>query len=140
MTEDLDQIPVVSFHRGVGLHDQQSPERLIVVRQAIDDVFEQQDLARLQEISEDPSWPPEARLFSAAKLEAMYQIAVAERKERPLIDLARVHAAVAGLNSEKWRDPLHYASLLDPGPAPGISWVKREISLDGDAGSHGGSL
>lgn len=131
MKEDLDQITVVSFHRGVGLHDRQSPERLDVVRRAIDNVFDQRDLDQLFEIAGNPSWPPEARLFAAAKLEATYQIAVDERRERPTIDLMRVQAAVAGLNSEKWRDPLHYASLLDPGPAPGIAWVKREIPLDG---------
>jgi hypothetical protein len=129
MTDDADLIPVTEYYRGVGLHDQQPPERLDIVRRAIDRVFDQHDLDRLLAIAGDPVWPPEARLFAEAKLEAVYQIAVDERKERPLIDLARANAAVAGLNSQKWRDPSHYASLLDPGPAPGKAWVKREQTL-----------
>jgi hypothetical protein len=126
---DDDEIPVVDFYRGVGLHDQQIPDRLDVVRRAIDSVFDQHDFRRLLQIAGDHTWPPEARLFSAAKLEAMHQIAVDERKERPPIDLARVAAAVAGLNSQKWRDPDAFSSLLDPGPTPDKPRVKRAQPL-----------
>lgn len=126
---DDDAIPLIEVHRGVGLHDQQPPKRLDEVRRAIDAVYDQHDLDRLLEIAGDPSWPPEARLFAAAKLEATHQIAADERKVRPSIDLALVHAKVAGLNSKNWRHPTYYASVLDPGPAPGRAWIARERTL-----------
>lgn len=113
-----DEITIIETYRGVGLHDQQSAERLDIVRAAIDRVYDVHDLDRLQAIAADPVWPPEARLFAAAKIEATFQIAVDERKERPPIDLARVHASIPGLNSVRWRDPWKYGSLLDPGPGP----------------------
>jgi hypothetical protein len=128
MTDD-DTIPIVAIHRGVGLHDQQSPERLDVVRRAIDDVFDGTDVGQLSRIADDPRWPPEARLFAAAKLEALLEIAADERTVRPAIDLVRVRASVAGLSSMKWRHPTHFASLLDPGPAPGEGWGEREEPL-----------
>jgi hypothetical protein len=133
MTTDEDEIPTVGTYRGVGLQDQQSKKRLAVVRRAIDRVFEEHDFERLFEIARAVSWPPEARLFAAAKLEAAFQIAADERRERPDIDLARVGAAVPGLNSRRWRDPSHYGSLLDPGPAPGqVGAVRRECDLTDD--------
>jgi hypothetical protein len=128
MTDD-DAIPVVEHYRGVGLHDEQSPKRLEVVRRAIDKVFEQQEIAELMQIAGDPTWPPEARLLAGAKLKAMHQVAVDERRERPPINLTRVNAMTPGLDLQKWRHPRYYASLLDPGPAPGKSWVKRERPL-----------
>lgn len=124
-----DAIPIIDIYRGVGLHDQQPPERLAEVRRAIDAVYDEHELDRLLEIAGDPVWPPEARLFAAAKLEATHQIAVDERKVRPAIDLAVVHATVAGLNSQSWRHPRYYASLLDPGPGPGRTWIERERTL-----------
>jgi hypothetical protein len=119
----------VGAHRGIGLHDHQSPERLDVVRQAIDSVFDHNDVDRLLGIAADPTWPPEARLLAAAKLEALHQIAVDERKERPPLDLELVRAVVAGLNSQTWRHPHYFASLLDPGPSPGQQWAKRPEPL-----------
>jgi hypothetical protein len=126
---DRDTIPVAATHRGVRLQDLQSAERLDVARRAIDDVFEQVDIGELSGIAGDPRWPPEARLFAAAKLEAMMEIAADERALRPVIDLARVQACVAGLNSVKWRHPRYYASLLDPGPGPGEVWPERQEPL-----------
>lgn len=130
MKGDNDEIPIVGTHRGVGLHDQQSPERLVEVRRAIDRVFEEHDFDRLFAIARDITWAPEARLFAAAKLEAAFQMAVDERRERPSIDLLQVGAAVPGLSSQRWRDPWHYKSLLDPGPRPGqAEAVKRERDI-----------
>jgi hypothetical protein len=125
---DDDAIPVVGFHRGVGLHDQQSAERLDEVRRAIDRVFDQHDHIELLGIARSPAWPPEARLFAAAKLQAVYELAAQDREKRPFIDLARVEASVAGLNSQNWRDPWYYASMLDQ-RLPGVVWVKREEPL-----------
>ncbi|WP_409188596.1 hypothetical protein [Bradyrhizobium sp. RDM4] len=130
-----DTIPIVCTYRGVGLHDQQSPARLDVVRAAIDDVFDQGDIARLFDIAGDASWPPEARLLAAAKLAAMVEIAVDERAVRPPIDLTLVQAIVAGLDSVKWRHPQYFASLFDAGPAPGVKWPERRS--DCDEGPHG---
>jgi hypothetical protein len=125
--KNYDAIPVVEVYRGVGLHDQQSPERLDAVRQAIDLVFAEHDFVRLLELADDASRPPEARLLAAAKLQAAHELAVQDREKRPMIDLARVQASVAGLDSLKWRHPQFYASLLDTGPAPGEVWAEREM-------------
>ncbi|MGY4605766.1 hypothetical protein ACVW16_004178 [Bradyrhizobium sp. USDA 4474] len=124
-----DRIPIVALHRGVGLHDGQSPQRLDVVRRAIDDVFDVSDIDRLFEIARDAHWPPEARLLAAAKLEAMVDIAVDERAVRPPVDLMLVQAIVAGLDSAKWRHPKYFASLFDPGPPPGETWPERDEHL-----------
>ncbi|MGY2935990.1 hypothetical protein ACVWZ6_005592 [Bradyrhizobium sp. GM6.1] len=125
-----DKIPTIGTHRGVGLHDQQTPERLDVVRGDIDQVFAVVDIRELFRIAASPRWAPEARLLAAAMLEAMMAIAADERKVRPAIDLDRVRAAVAGLDSVKWRDRLYFASMLDHGPAPGEdSPIRREVPL-----------
>lgn len=129
MHDRRDTIPVVATYRGVGLHDLQSPDRLDLVRRAIDNVFDQRDIDRLFEIAGDAHWPPEARLLAAAKLEAVYQIAVDERTARPPIDLTLVQATVAGLDSVKWRHPQFFASLFDAGPPPGVKWPEREQPL-----------
>ncbi|WOH78255.1 hypothetical protein RX327_20010 [Bradyrhizobium sp. BEA-2-5] len=132
MTDSEDAIPTVGTYRHVGLHDQQSEARLAVVRAAIDAVFAtSSDPKRLLKICADPTWPPESRLLAAALLEAMLQIAADERKVRPDIDLAYVRACVAGVNSVRWRDPRHYASLLDRAhTGPGQEGpVLREVPL-----------
>jgi hypothetical protein len=124
---ESDAIPIIETYRGVGLQDQQTPERLAVVRQAIDLVFAEHDFGRLFEIADDAGRPPEARLFAAAKLQAAHEIAVQDREKRPLIDLVHVQASIAGLNSLRWRHPVYFGSLLDPGPGPGEIWPKREM-------------
>jgi hypothetical protein len=55
-------------------------------------------------------------------------MAVDERRERPPIDVLKVGASVPGLSSQKWKDPWHYGSLLDPGPGQSGA-VKRERDL-----------
>jgi hypothetical protein len=127
--KNSDAIPIVEIYRGVGLHDEQTPERLDVVRHEIDLVYAEHDFGRLLEIANDACRPPEARLFAAAKLQASHEIAVQDREKRPLIDLDRVQASIAGLDSLKWRHPVYFASLLDPGPAPGEVWPPRELQV-----------
>jgi hypothetical protein len=124
-----DIIPTVGEHRGVGLHDCQTPERLEIVRRAIDDVFDVADFRKLLAIAGGPRWPPEARLFAAAKLQAIHQIAADKREVRPLIDLELVRALVAGVNSIKWRDPVLFASLLDHSHMDQEPAVRRETPL-----------
>src|SRR5262249_61546510 len=78
-------------------------------------------------LAADPRNPPEARLFAASKVECEYELAAEERRNRPIIDLERVRATVAGLDSLVWRDPDRYASLLDTHSERA---VKREEPLD----------
>jgi hypothetical protein len=115
-----DAIPIVENYKGIGIHDSQPADRIAsAVKPAIDRVLAMSDLDSLAEFAGDVTQPPEARLFAAAKLEAVFQFAVDERRERPPIDLDKVRAAVAGLNSIKWRSPWAYCSILSPGPMPG---------------------
>lgn len=109
-----DNIPIVEVFRGVGVHDCQPTERIEgVVKPAIDHVHALDTLAELRAYAGDVTRPPEARLFAAAKCEAVFQIAVGERRERPNVNLEQVRASVAGLNSQYWRDTSRYCSLLD---------------------------
>lgn len=115
-----DNIPIIETYRGVGIHDAQPPERIAnVVKPAINYVLELSDVERLTDYAGNIAMPPEARLFAAAKCEAMYQIAAGERRERPNVDLEKLRATVAGLNSRRWRSPWGYGSLLDRPPEPG---------------------
>ncbi|MET4041755.1 hypothetical protein ABIC03_003446 [Bradyrhizobium sp. RT6a] len=108
-----DTIPKDGNHRGVELDDCQDEVRLVVVRGDIDRVFTEVDPKGLLKIINNPSWAPEARRFAAAKLEAVFAIAIDRREQRPQINLEYVRACVAGLDSVQWRDPHHYCSLLD---------------------------
>lgn len=106
-------IPIMATHRGVGIHDHQSPARIRVVKVAIDRVAKMSDILELVDFAGDSRQPPEARIFAATKVEVEYQVAAEERRNRPIVDLDRVRASVAGLDSIEWRDPRRYASLLD---------------------------
>ncbi|MFK4538011.1 hypothetical protein ABIA00_006194 [Bradyrhizobium ottawaense] len=122
-----DRIPKVGAHRGVPLDDQQTEDRLAVVRRDIDAVFEETDSKALIKIAANPQWAPEARRFAAAKLQATHQIAADERRARPSIDLEYVKACVAGLDSQRWRDRRFYASMLDVALRDGREPVEREV-------------
>jgi hypothetical protein len=111
----MTQIPTVATHRGVGIHDHQTPARISVVRAAIDRVAAMSDILELANFAADPQQPPEARLFAASKVEVEYELAAEERRNRPTVDLDRVRATVAALDSLVWRDPWRYGSLLDHG-------------------------
>jgi hypothetical protein len=125
-----DAIPIVETYRGVGIHDAQPRRRIEeVVKPAIDVVLALEDVHALARIAEDVSRPPEARLLAAAKVEAAFSLAAEARWTRPLIDLARVKACVAGLGSQNWRDPWFYTSLLDSSPAGPELRVRRETPL-----------
>jgi hypothetical protein len=121
----MTQIPTIATHRGVGIHDHQTPARIRIVKAAIDCVARMSDIVELADFAADPQQPPEARLFAANKVEVEYQLSAEERRNRPVIDLDRVRASVAGLDSVEWRSPWLYASLLDPDGG-----VERERPLD----------
>jgi hypothetical protein len=111
----MTQIPTVATHRGVGIHDHQTPARISVVRAAIDRVAAMSDILELADFAADPQQPPEARLFAASKVEVEYELAAEERRNRPTIDLDRVRASVAGLDSVEWRSPVVYGTDLEHG-------------------------
>ena len=129
MTDD--QIQTLETYRGVGIEADQPRERIdFVVKPAIDAVVAEGDAHRLANIAADVSWPPEARLLAAAKIEAIFEMAAESRETRPKLDLTYVRACVAGLGSITWRSPWHYASLLDhPSPSGEPGAVPREKPL-----------
>jgi hypothetical protein len=127
--DEDDSIPVVSVYRGIGIENCQPLERIErVVKPAIDYVHAMGDPDLLAAYASDANNPPEARLFAAAKVEVELEIAMAERRLRPVASLEQIRASVAGLNSLRWRDPDRHASLLDADGG-----VPREQPLDDDA-------
>jgi hypothetical protein len=122
--EGDDAIPVIGLHRGVPLEDQQSPERLALVRSEIDHVLAMTDAVTLADWADDPLHSPESRQLACAMAESMWTVAAETRHLRPPIDLDRLRASTAGLGCRRWRDPWRYASLLDHGG------VEREQPLD----------
>lgn len=109
-----DRIPTPTSHRGVGIHDFQTPERIeVTVKPAIDYVCKLSNPAALVAYAGDCSHPPEARLLAAGKIEALWEMSAEGRTTRPVVDLVRLRAAVAGLDSLTWIDPDRYASLMD---------------------------
>ncbi len=126
MPED-DRIPIVGTHRGVGIHAFQPRERIDrVVKPAIDAVFGLSDPDALTDYVQDPTHPPEARLFAAARVEALWQLAADNRELRPKVSLTLLRAMTAGLDSLRWIDPRHYGSLLQHPRGPGLSLPARD--------------
>jgi hypothetical protein len=121
---DPDRIPIVATHRGIGIHDCQTPARIKVVKAAIDRVARMSDIMELADLAADPQQPPEARLFAASKVEVEYELAAEERRNRPVVDLDRMRASVAGLDSVEWRSPVVYGTDLEDGG------VEREEPLE----------
>ena len=124
----MTQIPTIASHRGIGIHDHQSPARIKVVKRAIDRVALMSDILELADFAADRRQPPEARLFAASKIEVEYEVATEERRNRPIIDLDRVRATVAGLDSLEWRSPVLYGTDLE------VGGVEREEPLVDDDG------
>jgi hypothetical protein len=124
-----DPIPVHETYRGVGIHAGQPPERVAVVKQAIDEVLALADARTLFDYAGNIAKPPEARLLAAAKAEACFEIAAEERRVRPDIDLDVLRARIAGLGAAKWQDPRFYCSLFDAIPPGGGGVARRETPL-----------
>ena len=122
--EGDDAIPVIGLHRGVPLEDQQSPERLALVRAEIDHVLGMTDAGELVDWAANSMHSPESRQLACAMAESMWTVAAETRALRPAISLEKLHASVAGLGSRTWRDPDRYCSLLDHGG------IEREQPLD----------
>jgi hypothetical protein len=107
------KIPIIATHHGVGIHDQQAPDRVAVVKAAIDQVYAIRTAAKLLAYLKEVEHPPEARLFARAKLQALHDLA-REKRARHSIDLELADAFVTALDSIAWRDPLYFCSLMDP--------------------------
>jgi hypothetical protein len=114
MEGDDDSIPVIGMHRGVPLEDQQSPERLALVRSEIDHVLAMADAVALADWADDPVHSPESRQLAVAMAESIWTVAAENRNNRPAIDLDRLRASTAGLGCRRWRHPRRFCSLLDP--------------------------
>jgi hypothetical protein len=122
----MTQIRTIAVHRGIGIHDCQSPARIKVVKAAIDRASRMTDVLELANFAADSRQPPEARMFAASKIEVEYEVAAEERRNRPIIDLEKVRATVAGLHSLEWRSPEVYGTDLEHGGVP------REERLAGE--------
>lgn len=109
-----DRIPTAGSYRGVGIHAGQPAERVEIVQRAIDAVYELEAAVALADYAAEPANPPEARLFAAARVEAVWAFAAEGRAIRPLVSMTRVRASVAGLDSVTWQDPDCYGTLLEP--------------------------
>ena len=121
--EEDDAIPIVEVYRGVGIEDQQPPERIKFVKSEIDRIHRMSGADELFTYASDPLNPPEPRMLAGARAEALCELAAEERRPRT-ISLERLRAATAGLGCRRWRDPWRHASLLDHGG------VLREQPLD----------
>ena len=120
----MTQIPTIASHRGIGIHDRQGAARIKVAKAAIDRVARMSDVLELADFAADSQQPPEARMFAANKIEVEYEVAAEERRNRPIIDLEKVRATVADLDSLEWRSPVVYGTDLEDGGEP------REQPLD----------
>jgi hypothetical protein len=114
-------IPRIEHYKGIGIMDCQPRERIeTIVKREIDEVLAEGGIERLARIAGDATWSPEARLLSAAKCEALWQLCAEERRSRPVgVELDVVQASVAGLDCIGWRSPWAYGSLLDVPAGPG---------------------
>src|SRR6516165_8100722 len=101
-----DDIPTIERYRGCALHDQ-SPERLRVVRAAIDHVYTLDQVLDLVEHAGDVRNPPESRLLALARCRALWELAQEAWEPRPIINVAHVEALAAGCGSRVWRSPTH---------------------------------
>jgi hypothetical protein len=123
MDEDA-AIPVVTVYRGIGIENCQPLERIErVVKPAIDLIHAMGDPDLLAAYAANADNPPEARLFASAKVEVELEIAMAERRLRPVTSLEQIRASVAGLGSRRWRSPVVYGTDLEHGGVP------REVPL-----------
>lgn len=113
MTHDR-PMPTAELYRGVRIFGLQPAERIeSVVKPAIDRVYLIVDAQALVEYAADAGNSPEARLFAAARVEAIWQLAAEGRAVRPAVSLDYLRAATAGLDSRQWCDPRRYGALFD---------------------------
>ena len=109
-------MPTAELYRGVRIFALQSQERMNqVVKLEIDTVFAMSDAVELADYAADATHSPEARLFAGARVEALWQMAAEGRAIRPPVDLPRLRAVTAGLDSRRWADTDFHGSMFDRG-------------------------
>lgn len=112
-------MPTVGTYRGVALHAFQSRERIErVVCPEIDQVMTLAAPRRLAAIACDITKSPEARMAAADKV--LERAAAATDRHRGVagVDIVKVKASRAGLNTLNLADPARYGTLLQPEPPP----------------------
>jgi hypothetical protein len=126
-------IPTIGTHKGVGIHDFQSAERITdVVKPEIDYVAGESDLAALYDFARDFMRCPEARMFARRKIDAAFDLGQANRGD---IDLTKLRAGcpTGGLATLEWVDARRHCSALDASArAPGVC-MKVPRRSDADA-------
>lgn len=124
MSDDR-RLPTAETYRGVKIFGLQPLGRIeTVVKPAVDTVYLITDARILVDYAADASHPPEARLFAAARVEAIWQLAAEGRVVRPAVSLDYLHAATAGLDSMQWVSPWRHGSLFDRTGA-----IERDVPL-----------
>jgi len=136
MTQPEDRIPVVEGYKGVGLHADQSPERLAEVRAEIDQVIALE--GRVAELLAWVEWrpnSPESRLLAAALVKASVEEAQDRRRTGPAVDLLKVGAHVAGLDGDRDRNRFYFDTKWAPRWAPDSENrpVRRPVPLPDSA-------
>ena len=108
-------IPCTGYHRNVPLHDHQSPQRLEVVKQDIDDAYALMGrTAALCRFADTVSRAPEARAFAAACALANLRRDSDRRRRRKLdVDPESLEATIASLTSQTWRSESCYCTLME---------------------------
>lgn len=107
-------MPTAEHYRGVKIFGLQSAERIeAVVKPAVDAVFLIADAQALVAYAADAQNPPEARLFAAARCEALWQLAAEGRAIRPKVDLEYLRAATIGLDSLRRANRRFHGSMFD---------------------------
>lgn len=102
-------------YKGIKIHGYQTRERIEGrVKPQIDHVMGLTKTEALLVYVADVRRPPEARLLAGAMLEALFNLAVQDRRERPSINMDLVRAHTAGLDeSSPWRSPWSYGCIAD---------------------------
>jgi hypothetical protein len=100
-----DSMPITDRYRGVGLHDFQPLDHINdVVKPGIDAVHSTNDVEALCRYGCDYRNPPEARLFAAAKVRAIFETRAGAHESRGNVDMERLSASTTGLGA---RIPRH---------------------------------
>ena len=109
-------MPTSGSYKGVAIFACQSPKRVTLIKKEIDRVGKIGDLEELFQVAGDCAWPPEARIYAAARCLAGLQLSTERRRARPDINREDVEACTAGLAVRRWAHPDRFCSLLDMHP------------------------
>jgi hypothetical protein len=120
-------IPAIGRYRGVELHAFQTEQRIRdVVVPEIDLVLTMEDVGALVTFLANAEHAPEGRLLAFRRLIAPAEHAKAARQKSTL-DIDRIKATVAALDSLHWADPSRYCALTDV-TRPGVRLPERPLA------------